>query len=727
MRSAPVRLFLVCFIFLVTPLFGAERNRNTIGLALEGGGAHGLAHIGVLKWMEEHRIPVDYVAGTSMGGLIGGAYATGMRPQEIEQILTQVNWPQTLRGELPFKALSFRRKEDLRELPTSLEFGLKKGIRLPSGFNAGQEIGFILDRIALPYSSIQSFAELPIPFRCVAVELVSGQQEVFNQGSLAVALRSTMSIPGYFTPVRTSDKIYVDGGLLNNLPVNVVRDMGAGIVIAIHLDQARLDSKTSLSSLAVLSWSIEAVTSSNERRSLEQADIGISVPLRDISWEKYTAFEEIIRRGYQAAEKSAAQLLPLALNEQEWAQHLAGQQERSRLAPAKVDFIEVTGVGPHYQELIGRELQEFAGKPLDQAGLQEKLTELRGTKRFHTLDYQVVTRNESTGLRIIAREPGYQPPILNMVFNIDGSTYNNPQFSIGARVTFMNAKRPGDEVRIDVAAGSRYLLAGEYYKPLAVGKRWFIAPRAGFDSATFPIYLQAEHIADYRIRQFFGGIDFGYAINRFSEFRIGYEGGNLKFSRDVGSPTLPELDGRRGLTRLRYAFISLDDPIVPLGGQAVDFNAGWFDSNPGTLRPFPSSELQYLHFTKLRDVNSVFLIASGGSTFGKNDEGLPVFSLGGPLRLSAYATNELLTNQYFLFRAGYIRQIKGSDSLLGVRSYFFGAYEIGRAYGVVGQSRLPNDLAVGMIAKTFFGPFLIGGAYGDNGHRKIFFRLGRLF
>jgi len=727
MRSALVRVFLACCILLVTPLFSAERNRKTIGLALEGGGAHGLAHIGVLKWLEEHRIPVDYVAGTSMGGLIGGAYATGMRPQQIEQILTEVNWPQILRGEIPFKALSFRRKEDLRAYPTSLEFGLKKGVRLPAGFNAGQEIGFILDRIALPYSSIQNFAELPIPFRCVAVELVSGQQEVFDRGSLAVALRSTMSIPGYFTPVRANDKIYVDGGLLNNLPVDVVRDMGAETIIAIHLDQAKLDSKAALSSFAVLSWSIDAVTSSNERRSLQQADIAVSVGLPDISWEKYTAFEEIIRRGYQAAEKSAAQLLPLALTEHEWAEHLAKQQERGRVAAAKMDFIEVTGVGPHYQELIARELQDFAGKPLDQAALQEKLTELRGTKRFDTLDYQLVTRSESTGLRIIAKEPSYQPPILNMLADIDGSDYNNPQFSIGGRVTFMDAKRPGNEVRIDVAAGSSYLLAGEYYMPLAVGKPWFIAPRASFDSAAFPIYLQKEHIADYRLRQAVGGIDFGYAINRFSEFRIGYEAGNLKFSRDVGNPTLPDLDGRRGLSRLRYAFISLDDPIVPFQGQAVEFNAGWFDANPGSVHPFSSSELQYLHFTEFHNVNSVFLTASGGSTFGKNDEGLPVFSLGGPLRLSAYATNELLTNQYFLFRAGYIRRIKGAESLLGVGSYLFGAYEIGKAYGVAGQSRLPTDVAVGVIAKTFFGPFLIGGAYGDTGHRKIFFRLGRLF
>jgi len=256
--------------------------------------------------MEEHRIPVDYVAGTSMGALIGGAYATGMRPQAIEQILQHVDWPQTPSGKLPYKALSFLRKEDIRDYPNSLEFGLKRGVHLPSGFNAGQEIGFILDRISLPYPSIQNFDQLPIPFNCVAVELVSGQQEVFNRGSLALALRSTMSIPSFFTPARAEHKIYVDAGLLNNLPVDVARKMGAETVIAVHLDQAKLDPEVSPSSFAVLSWSLDAVTSSNERLSLQQANIAVTVGLRDISWDKYSDSEEIIRRGYEAAEAGAA-------------------------------------------------------------------------------------------------------------------------------------------------------------------------------------------------------------------------------------------------------------------------------------------------------------------------------------------------------------------------------------------------------------------------------------
>ena len=214
----------------------APAGRVKLGVVLEGGGALGLAHIGVLQWFEEHRIPVSYVAGTSMGGLVGGIYATGRSPAEIKEITDGIDWDDVLRGETPFKDLSFRRKQDAHEVPNSLEFGLRKGLQFPGGFNTGQQVSLILDKVALPYSELKSFNDLPIPFACVATDLVSGKPHVFRSGPLALALRSTMSLPGIFTPVRNGDHIYADGGLLNNIPIDVAKEMGADIVIGIHLE-----------------------------------------------------------------------------------------------------------------------------------------------------------------------------------------------------------------------------------------------------------------------------------------------------------------------------------------------------------------------------------------------------------------------------------------------------------------------------------------------------------
>ena len=239
-----LRSFLALILVGISSTFGLTQNAQTggqrpkIGLVLQGGGALGLAHVGVITWMEEHHIPIDYVAGTSMGGLVGGVYATGHNAAEMRQIVQGIPWDEVLSPRTPFQDLSFRRKEDARDYPNSLEFGIRKGIQFPAGFNSGQQVTLILDKIAAPYSEIKSFNDLPTPFACVASDLVSGRQKVFRSGSLALALRSTMSLPGIFTPVRTKDAIYADGGLLNNIPVDVAKEMGADLTLAIHLAEA---------------------------------------------------------------------------------------------------------------------------------------------------------------------------------------------------------------------------------------------------------------------------------------------------------------------------------------------------------------------------------------------------------------------------------------------------------------------------------------------------------
>ena len=316
-RALPAMLFL----FVVT-LLHAQESRQKIGLVLEGGGALGLAHIGVLQWLYQHHVPVDLVAGTSMGGLVGGIYATGRSPDQIQQLIQNVDWDQALSGQLPFRDLSYRRKEDAVEFPTRIEFGLRKGIQLPEGFNAGQEVSFILDHVALPYSQIKSFNDLPTPFACVATELNTGRQHVFHDGSLALAMRATMSLPGIFTPVHAGNNLYADGGLLNNLPVDVAQGMGAQLTVAVYLQTASFNAQQPLSTFSVLGQSLSVMIAANELKSMQMADVLVTVPL-----DKYTALDydkaaEIIRLGYEAAENKSAILSKLAIDDAAWKQYV---------------------------------------------------------------------------------------------------------------------------------------------------------------------------------------------------------------------------------------------------------------------------------------------------------------------------------------------------------------------------------------------------------------------
>ena len=701
-------------------------NRPKIGLVLEGGSALGLAHIGVISWLEEHRIPISYIAGTSMGGLVGGMYATGKSPVEMQELVSRIRWREVLRGETPFRDLDYRRKEDKLYYPNRLEFGLKHGIRFPEGFNSGHEVGLILDRIALPYSELKSFDDLPIPFACVATDLLSGKEYVFRNGSLATALRSTMSLPGVFTPVRTGSHIFADGGILNNLPTDVAKAMGADIIIAVHLQVKMLVPEESLSSVGVLSRSMSVVVAATELRGMEGADVLITVDLSGYRSMDYEKSAEISKLGYEAAQSKAAILNTLSVDEETWKRYVNQRQSRMRTAP-EPQFIDVKGTKPEAAREIERTLVSNVAKPVDSDSLDRQLTDFTGVGRYSRLSYRMTAQDNRPGLLITADEKPYGPPLVEPLVVLDGSDYNNVRFKMGARITLFDVGGFRAEWRNDVIAGFEYGVRSEYYRPLTSTSRWFVAPRGFAGSSQFDVYSKDTLIAEYRDRQEGGALDFGYQIDRSSEVRFGYEGANEKFSPRVGAPVLPTVTGRRGISSFRYSLIGVDSPIVPHSGKLALFRTAWFDAKPGASSGFPLSEVQISRFKPLSKSSSVFLTAAGGTTFSSSDTGVPLFSLGGVRALAAYGNNEFLTNQYFLFKAGYIRQLGELPPFMGKDIDFVGAYELGKAYGGRYISRLPTDAVAGIVINTIFGPVLVGGAYGDTGHQKFFFNLGRIF
>jgi NTE family protein len=728
---------LVCFGQNPQPVAPSPQNqpdvtpphRSTIGLVLEGGGALGLAHVGVLRWFEQNHIPVDYVAGTSMGGLVGGLYATGMSGDDINDFLKNINWNRSLRNELPYQARSFRRKEDKRDYPNDLEFGLKDGISFPSGFNSGHQVGLILDRLALPYSDLKSFDELPTPFRCVATDLVSGKATVFSNGSLSEALRATMSLPAVFSPVRRDGQIYVDGGIIDNLPVDVARAMGADIVIAVHLEAPPIDPKEPLSAFSVLERSVSVVISVNELASMEKADVVVPVHTEAYTMLDYQAAQKIVALGYAGTQERSHVLERFALNDADWAEYVKQRESRRRSVPVP-QFIEVTGTAPVIAQGIQKTLADNVGRPVDFKRLDGDLTDVTGLGRFSRAGFQLTTRNGEPGLLIRTDEKDYAPPTVNPLFVIDGSDYTDVRFSLGARVTFHDIGGFGSEFRNDFIVGSAYGAFSEYYHPLNWFSHFFVAPRVYATSKPFDLYFDDSRISTYREHEAGGGLDFGVAFNRFSELRFGYQLEHLSLTRTIGLPGLiSNVSGRQGFSRVRYIIDHTDDPTLPRQGYLVQSRLEFYDANPSATEHFPLAELRTGVFHRILKTNSVFLLASGGSTMGYRNTGLPMFGLGGPLRLAAYGTNELLTNQYFLFQPGYIRRLKELSPLLGNNVYLVTDYEIGKAYGPVNQtdSRLPNDFNAAVLVQSFIGPIVFGGSIGDRGHHKFYFQLGRYF
>jgi NTE family protein len=707
----------------------SSHSRPSIGVALEGGGALGLAHIGVLKWFEEHHIPVDHLAGTSMGGLVGGFYATGKSADELRGIVETADWPFLLGGGTPYQDLSFRRKEDAREIPNAIQIGLKHGAALPPGLNSGHQVNLLIDRETLPYSSIPSFDDLPIPFRCVSTEIVSGKAYVFHNGSLSDAMRATMSIPGVFAPVRRGDQIFVDGGLVDNLPTDVVRKMGADIVIAVHLQISSVSANEIQSAFSILGRSVALVIAETEIRGMGGADLIVKANVEKYSTMDYEKSDELIKLGYDAAEEKAQILKAYALDDASWNEYLREKQSRVRTRIGVPQFVKIEGVTGEPAVNMQRFLSHLVGKPLDQKNLDQLLTRLTGVGRYDSITYDMIRENDKDGLLIRVHEKSYAPPVLRPAFEVDGTQTDDVTFTLGARLTFMDVAGFRSEWRTDFQFGETYAISSDLYRPFHPLGKWFFDPFVKAGKTTFLVYKKNNPLADYRLENASGGLDAGYGFNRFSEVRVGYGIGYLDATLRLGTPDFASTSGRTGAFHMRYILDHTDEAVIPTRGYDLRSNFYFYDAYPGATEAFPLLVTTAQYFQPVfHDRDSIFLIAEGGSVFGFRHTGVPQFFLGGVGRLSAYGLNELLGNQYFIGRAGYLRKIFTLPPFVGKQVYLNGFGEIGKIYGdPFPAPRLSGDVAGGLLAETAFGPVFIGGSIGDTGHRKWFFQLGRVF
>ena len=286
-----VRTVALALSILTVGAAAQQPPRPVIGVALGGGSAKGFAHAGVLQWFEEHRIPVDAIAGTSTGAAIGGAYAMGMSAAEIQTLLRTTDWERVMRSDLLYSQKSFRRKEDDREFAIKLDAGLRRGFQIQSGMNPGHGVGLLLSRLALPYSSVDSFDDLPIRFRCVATDLETGEAVELDRGPLGPALRASMALPGTFDTVRLRGRLLSDGGILDSVPVDVARGMGTEVVIAIAMDKLK-PRKPSESIGGVANRAIDLMMRSLERPRLERADVVIVPDLEGLGSADYAKSTE---------------------------------------------------------------------------------------------------------------------------------------------------------------------------------------------------------------------------------------------------------------------------------------------------------------------------------------------------------------------------------------------------------------------------------------------------
>ena len=705
-------------------------------MVLEGGGALGFAHIGVIRYLEEHHIPVDLVVGTSMGGLVAGLYATGRSPADIQQLTGDIDWDEVLSGRTGFQHLNFRRKEDRQDFPNRLEFGLKhKKFTFPAGLNSGHQVGLVLDRATLAYQHNLNFDNLPIPFRCVATDITEGQEKIFDRGSISQALRATMSIPGVFAPVTIDGHVYTDGGAVDNLPVDVAKQAGADIVIAAYLDPGPVDPATYNSILSIAARNVSIMISANELHNMKAADVLLSADLSGFNSFDFKRGNEIIPKGYQAAEKKRQMLKGFALNDKDWQEYIAARNAKVQRDVPIPQFLRVNTTNPDYRRALTESLAQYVDKAIDPPQLENSLTQITGGGYMSSLGYSVTDKLGQPGLDIRTYEKNYGPPFVNVGINIDGADPDNVLFGMAARLTFLDLGGYRSEWRSDAYFGSTYGADSEYYRPFSWRSKFFYAPRIFAGSSPFNIYGGHSRLFQYRVERDGLGFDLGYAINARSEFRIGEALQWFKSVRKIGDDTAPDTSQRQVVSSMRYRYFGTDNIVLPRRGVNIEASANWYQQSQGYPN-FPQAELKVSYFQPISKNGSVIFIGSAGSTFGTSslDLELQSFSLGGPFRLGAFGENELLGSRYFLAQGGYEHRLLSFSPLLGEGLYAVGLFEAGKVsdplinvsgFGL--EPDVPLDGSFALVARTALGPIFVGGSVGNGDHRKWWFGVGHVF
>ncbi|MGA2099416.1 MAG: patatin-like phospholipase family protein, partial [Candidatus Acidiferrum sp.] len=678
-----------------------------------------------------NHIPVDRIAGTSMGSIIGAMYATGMSPAEIQKFAEAVPWDEVMLPEPTYREASYRRKQDRRDYQIKSALGLKHGLSGPNGFNSGHGIGLLLDRITFPESGIASFDDLPIPFRCVATDMSSGDRVVLHDGFLPRAVRASMAIPGVFTPVEINGRVLADGGMVENIPVETVRAMDSAPVTVIAVDlRIPFGDRQQLESLTgVLSRALDVTLLQNERRSLALADATITVDTGNFSATDYSrdSLHDLIRLGYQSAAAQSAALLPYAIKDDaEWQQYLAARLARKRPRPAQVQSLQVEGGDSDTNSRLEQSLKSFTRGPLDLSKLEKQLTEIAGQGEFDRLGYEGFTQDGVTALRVTAHEKTYGPPFVDLAVNVDGSGVAAFDFSAGARVTFMDVEHHGGEWRNDLMLGSSNLAATEFYQPLG-DSHIFVAPYAFASKLPRNAFAGETRVAVFGDERAGGGLDFGYDTGQRSELRFGYQIFDGKLAPLIGSAGLPAVSGSTGEFRTRYVWDGQDSPEVPSRGTRIVASLSRVLQSPGLIHPIGQLDVQTSTFIPTGPKTSLFFVASGGTTFHGTAGPFQQFALGGAFRLGAYLPDEFVGNHYAYSSLGFRRDLYHLPQLVGGKIYWGGWYEAGSAFNDPGTVVVRGTFNIGVIAETIVGPIALAGSVSPTGQSRVNFSIGRLF
>ncbi len=708
----------------------AASKRPHIGLALSGGGARGGALVGVLKVLEELRIPVDCVAGTSSGSLAGGLYAIGMPPERMAEELRTIDWEGVFSDVRSRKDEAFRRKEDDPRYLIGVDLGFSHGrIVVPTGLVAGQELGYHLRRMTWAAGSTRDFDRLPIPFRAVAADIETGEAVVLGSGDLARVIRASMAVPGFLKPVELDSRLLIDGGVASNLPVEVVRKMGAEVVIAVDISMPLAKRDDLNGFLKVLGQTSNFLTRKNVEEQigmLQGRDVLITPDLEGIDTFDFPRFGDAIERGAAAARAVTGLLTGFSLSPAEYAAWKAARPPLYSDEAPDIDQVRVETAGHADTGIVASWVGLRAG-PLEWEVLHQSLREVYGLGGWDTVDFRIEGPRDQRVLTIAPRPAAHAPSRIRtgVVFGTEFKGESSFGLRVGWVVTPIG--RLHGDWKTDAEIGRRTLLSTELYQPLESKERFFIAPSLGWDRFLRDVFVGDEVTARYFDSRVYARLDAGLALGPLGEIRIGILRDRSRFSTEIGNPVLDDATADRAGAAFLARFDQLDNATIPRSGWAAAASANVCEEFLGGDQTYDKASATVMGARSLGQWTVHGGVEASGPFGGTT---LPLFDLsrlGGFGRLSGLRTGQISGQYAGLARLGIRYRVSKLPSLIGSGVFVGSTVETGNVWNRTQDIRPSSLIWAGSLygaAETIIGPVYLGWGFAEEGQNTFYFSLG---
>ncbi|MEI2782733.1 MAG: patatin-like phospholipase family protein [Candidatus Competibacter sp.] len=717
-----------------TPVAEAAPNRPRIGLALGGGGARGIAHVGVLKTLEEMRVPVDCIAGTSMGSIIGGLYASGMSPEQMSEAVQRIDWPAAFTDGPPRADLPFRVKEEQRVL-LNAEVGLKQGkVQLPKGLLEGQNLLLLLEELSLPAASVHDFDKLRIPYRAVAADLATGEAVVLGSGELAKAMRASMSIPSALVPVELNGKILVDGGVANNVPVNVARELcRPDVIIAVNVGAplAPADQLTSVLSVTEQLTNFLTVGNTNQQlRTLGRKDVLIVPELKDLGSIDFNRAAEAVAIGYAAAQAKRDELSRLSVSPAAYRDYLAALPAIPQAERPVIDFIRVKNDTRLSDRTIEGQLHVKPGDRLDPEKLNRNLNTIYGMGEFQRVNYTLVRENGKTGLVVETHQKDIGTDTLKFGLFLGANLKGDSEFDISAAYTLSQLNSLGGQWRNFVQLGGNIVLASDFYQPLDTDQRYYIDPYVKYEQ--YNLDLANTFYADsasFRVYRSEIGLEAGRNLEDWGQLSLALYYGAGRNDLRLGQPSPYEGNFTQAGYALRWQTDTLDNLNFPTSGHRGNLIFRDSLTEMGSDQDFRTLDLDVVHaFTwgQYSIIPRVRLAGKLSGELGIQD----LFLLGGFLNLSGYQPGQLSGQYVALGEVIYMYRLTDTSAAFTIPIFAGGSLEAGGAWNEYGDITLDSLIPAGSLflgVDTPLGPLYMGAGYAEGGNTSLYLSLGKLF